>query len=224
MKTFITFIALVFLVGCGDIPFDSVGSSTECIVGGTEVGLGPDYSTVDLVVCTGIYIAPGVVLTAAHCGDRRVARVGEVEANTVLRVEHPAYQANNLVNDLALLFLDNELPSDIATLGFATYGAATIQGFGLDETCSHGTLREATTFIESIYTHKLLTAPGPDSCYGDSGGPLYQGGAVVGIVSSAAPGAGGGMDSCGKGGLYTLVSAYADWLNSEVTNLQWELL
>jgi secreted trypsin-like serine protease len=52
-----------------------------------------------------------------------------------------------------------------------------------------------------------------DSCYGDSGGPLYvpteEGDFLVGLVSR------GRSDverDCGDGGVYTLLSAYLPWI------------
>jgi hypothetical protein len=114
------------------------------------------------------------------------------------------------------------LPREIATLGIADYGTATIQGYGVDEDGVSGILREATTYIESFWApNTLVTSPGPDSCFGDSGGPIYQDGAVVGITRSSNTLTHDPADACGYGGRYTIVNGFREWLDSEVEGLNW---
>lgn len=94
----------------------------------------------------------------------------------------------------------------------------TITGFGLTsiaEDAPYGKLFTAQTpFERRSETEFLAGRKGdPDSCNGDSGGPAYliRDGAVrlVGATSRAAHDS---QQSCGDGGIYTLVPAYDDWL------------
>lgn len=218
--------ALVLHVGCGEPdPYTVVQSSCSAIVQG-EVVTGSHRSTVhvgEVGQCTGVYIAPTVVLTAAHCGNPAYVMAHDVVRSNILYVPHPHYKADTRANDIALVFLDGELPLDIARLGAANYGPAVIQGYGIDENGYFGTLKEAVTDIVEFWApNTLVTSQGPDTCYGDSGGPIYQGGIVVGITRSARPNTPTrSLDACGQGGLYTLVISHREWLDSEVDHLNW---
>lgn len=217
--------ALCLHVGCGEADdYTVVRGACAAIVQGSDVGDGPTYSTVQVGnpgSCTGVYIAPGVVLTAAHCGNPAYVRVGNVIRSNILYVPHPDYPTDPKGSDLALLFLDGELPSDIARIGIPDYGSALVQGYGTDGV-SAGVLRYATTHIESFWApNTLVTSPGPDTCFGDSGGPIYQSGAVVGITRSGLPGSPASIDACGQGGMYTIIHSHKAWLDSEVDHLNW---
>ncbi len=93
-----------------------------------------------------------------------------------------------------------------------------VAGYGvydLDENRT-GQLHISDAIIDIIGPQELLTRrtdPLGDSCYGDSGGPLYvptdRGEFVVGVVSR------GRSDverDCGDGGVYTLLSAHLPWI------------
>ena len=132
-------------------------------------------------------------------------------------------------NDVALLLLSSpydDLPNapmlreaDAAELvGHGDLGY--IAGYGiydLDEDLS-GALHISDAIIDIIGRKELLTSrPDPigDSCYGDSGGPLYvptdEGDFLVGLVSR------GRSDvhrDCGDGGVYTRLSAYLPWIET----------
>ena len=217
--------------GCGDDYYTVVRSSCSAIVQGDVV----DYTSLPTVAtghydldtgefrqtCSGTYIAPGVVLSAAHCGNvAAVERDGEIR-NNILYLPHPDYEADRLANDLALIFLDGELSIDPARLGAADYGKALIQGYGLDENHVSGILREGTTDIVEFWApDTLVTSAGADTCYGDSGGPIYQAGVLVGVTRAGKPGL-TRDNACGQGGLYTLTVSHKNWLDSEVDHLNW---
>jgi len=130
-------------------------------------------------------------------------------------------------NDIALLFLDR--PFDAiprapllsagrqhelvghGDVGFvAGYGVYDVErGLG-------GELYISDAIIDIIGQRELLTRRSDqlgDSCYGDSGGPLYvpteDGDFLVGLVSR---GRSDVKRDCGDGGVYTLVSAHLDWI------------
>ena len=211
--------------GCGDGEY-TVGSVCQSVVDGDAVAQGGEKSTVWVGCpgcCTGTYIAPGVVLTAAHCGN--AARVGTETTvkDNILHVPHPDY--NYPHNDIALIFLNGELDREIAALGAADYGDAVIQGYGVQRDGNKGELMQTTVFIEEFRANpgSIVTKQGADSCYGDSGGPLYQDGVHVGVVRSgtqASP-TDDPIDACGLGGIYTPTVKYANWLNGEVDHLNW---
>jgi hypothetical protein len=133
-------------------------------------------------------------------------------------------------NDIALLFLSypfDAIPTGpLLTLdrqrelirhgdvGFvAGYGVYDLDG---DRT---GELHISDAIIDIIGDQELLTRRSDvlgDSCYGDSGGPLYvpteKGEFLVGLVSR------GRSDverDCGDGGVYTLLSVHLPWIAEE---------
>ncbi len=82
-----------------------------------------------------------------------------------------------------------------------------------------GELYISDAVIDIIGLRELLTTridPLGDSCYGDSGGPLYvptdQGDFLVGLVSR---GRSDVKRDCGDGGVYTLLSAHLPWIAAE---------
>jgi len=130
-------------------------------------------------------------------------------------------------NDIALLVLSEpfeELPNapmltaererelvrdgDVAFV--AGYGV-----YDLEDKLS-GELYISDAIIDIIGDQELLTRRSDqlgDSCYGDSGGPLYvpteEGDFLLGLVSR---GRSDVKRDCGDGGVYTLLSAYLPWI------------
>lgn len=218
---YIATIILALCVGaCGeDTGLVEVGAVCEAIVDGTVSADGAERSTVWVSSgCTGVLIAPTVVLTAAHCGNPAyiTTRNGTVRSN-INYVPHPDYVGTT--NDLALLFLDGTIPDmSPVVIGWPMYGEALVQGYGVDENGELGGLREGITHVTDFYSnHKIGTGPdGTDTCFGDSGGPMYQRGLLVGITSSGYA----GMTECGEGGLYVIPALYQEWITSEVAEVR----
>ena len=130
-------------------------------------------------------------------------------------------------HDIALLFLSapfNELPNapmltrdrEPALVHHGDVGF--VAGYGVYDLDDHltGELYISDAVIDILGNQELLTRRADqlgDSCYGDSGGPLYiptdEGEFLVGLVSR------GRSDverDCGDGGVYTLLSAYLPWI------------
>jgi len=130
-------------------------------------------------------------------------------------------------NDIALLLLDrpfDDLPraplltpdrqKELMQHGDVGF----VAGYGVYDVEQRlgGALYISDAIIDIIGPRELLTRRSDqlgDSCYGDSGGPLYvpteDGDFLVGLVSR------GRSDverDCGDGGVYTLVSAHLDWI------------
>jgi secreted trypsin-like serine protease len=130
-------------------------------------------------------------------------------------------------NDIALLFISDPFDGPaVAPLltpsrqhDLVRYGdVAYVAGYGVYdfEDSYAGELYISDAIIDSIGVEELLTSRADDlgdSCYGDSGGPLYvpteQGDFVVGLVSRGRSDVG---RDCGDGGVYTLLSAYIPWI------------
>jgi secreted trypsin-like serine protease len=158
--------------------------------------------------CTGTVIAPDIVLTAAHCvaGNRQVAVAYAENGSHVLQRVHakainPGFSGKARVSiDLALIRLDGRLPARFKPLpldrgeGLHAIGESRrIAGFGLavdrDE-ASAGKLRSAdVTILPRIFPRFMRLGRSDNAdlsdlaiCTGDSGGPVIDGGLVVGVV------------------------------------------
>mgnify|MGYP001814124962 CR=1 FL=1 len=133
-------------------------------------------------------------------------------------------------NDIALLLLASPFENvpvaplltrerEQALVGHGDVGF--VAGYGvydLDDGLT-GELYISDAVIDIIGPRELLTTridPLGDSCYGDSGGPLYvptdHGDFLVGLVSR---GRSDVKRDCGDGGVYTLLSAHLSWIASE---------
>jgi hypothetical protein len=130
-------------------------------------------------------------------------------------------------NDIALLFLTapyDGIPNapllNVAREAELVHhgDVAFVAGYGvydLDDDLT-GKLYISDAVIDIIGSQELLTRRIDqlgDSCFGDSGGPLYvpteEGDFLVGLVSR---GRSDVKRDCGDGGVYTLLSAYLDWI------------
>ena len=159
--------------------------------------------------CSGVVVAPDIVLTAAHCVAApsatrvhfRDARGAPVLIAVKRVARHPGYRADAVAArarsiDLALVETAEPLPAPFspAPLGAApeTTGAEVeVAGFGLTQpgvAASSGHLRRARLALRAPLSNVLLWLAGDDgagACTGDSGAPVFANGAVVGVVAYA---------------------------------------
>jgi len=130
-------------------------------------------------------------------------------------------------HDIALLFLTvpfEELPNapmlakDHAPELLRHGDVGFVAGYGVYDLDDHltGELYISDAVIDILGEQELMTRRADqlgDSCYGDSGGPLYvpteEGEFLVGLVSR---GRSDVKRDCGDGGVYTLLSAYLPWI------------
>jgi hypothetical protein len=169
-------------------------------------------------MCTGVVLAPQLVLTAAHCvtalgTDAHIA--GRPAVNVTDVAVHPQYQreARSATPDLGLLKLLSPLytaPAVLNTQPVAPGASLFIVGYGLgekDKKRTAGTLRMAMLTVSRQSEQLLvLTDPGhsglmmPDAggkigvCHGDSGAPAFTvraGFATIAGIVSASNGCGG---------------------------------
>lgn len=151
-------------------------------------------------------------------------------------VRHPSFpggassdpQGVSRYEDIAILLL----ASDVGTLPTAPVLAAgsvnaTLPAETLVILAGYGTrspggqeggvlyIAEAPFIRRSAHEFLVGRNGTPDTCPGDSGGPVYarvgNGVALVGVTSRSAADA---SAACGEGGVYTLVPAYESWLRT----------
>lgn len=162
-------------------------------------------------LCSGVAIAPDLVLTAAHCVlvngkyrlvafEGRRSAVKEVASVT----PHPQFSLRSDNQDLALVKLAAKPPPNLVPAAFSERRAPPsvgdrfiVAGFGLavqGDRRSAGKLRAATLVATDRPSSQLLSLVDPQKlgdsaglgvCNGDSGGPVFdeRDRALVGIVS-----------------------------------------
>jgi len=141
-------------------------------------------------VCTGVLIAPRVVVTAAHClGDApdldglSVLFGATVSAPTARRTVidariDPGYDPTQHVHDLALLVIGADAPvaplPRASVAGVPAGSPARLVGFGADRLGgSPGTRQTGDAQIIAVDDATVTLAPDPSlSCNGDSGGAV----------------------------------------------------
>jgi secreted trypsin-like serine protease len=164
-------------------------------------------------VCSGVAIAPDLVLTAAHCiaksGNYKIAvRDGSRMATRAVEsvAAHPQFAPRDDAPDVALVKLAAKPPPNLVPVPFSDRRVPVsvgdrfiVAGFGLSnpkDRRTAGKLRMATLIATGKPNTQIINLVDPDTlgeksglgvCNGDSGGPVFEQRdgklALVGIIS-----------------------------------------
>lgn len=186
-------LALFVVVACGGEVSERMAGDIEQrgIINGS---LSHD-PTVVLYGCTATIVGPRTVISAAHCFHPAHAANGtrtlKVSGKNIRAdfYAHPSFDGR--YHDVAIGFTEEDLDVAPRRLGDdMSGGSATITGFGCnsgrDLRQGYGTQRSGAVniYANRKYHSGYMVAGrgGAVGCPGDSGGPAFQGGALVGVI------------------------------------------
>ncbi|XP_039483476.1 trypsin delta [Drosophila santomea] len=253
------FVILLSAVACalgGTVPEGLLPQLDGRIVGGTATTISSFPWQISLQrsgshSCGGSVYSANIIVTAAHCLQSVSASVlqvragssywssGGVTASVAAFKNHEGYNANTMVNDIAIIKLSSALSfsSTIKAISLASSNpangaAASVSGWG---TLSYGSssipsqlqyvnvnIVSQSQCASSTYgygseiksTMICAYTSGKDACQGDSGGPLVSGGVLVGVVSW-----GYGCAYANYPGVYADVAALRSWVISAANSV-----
>lgn len=180
-------------------------------------------------LCTGTVVGAHTVLTAAHCVDPAIVGPGqvfEILSGTTLTLPgivassttfDPLWNPSNLFggHDIGIVHTAGALPFPTCPIGpFNPSLAVRLVGYGSNahDNTGAGTKRQVTTNVVAF--NGIIFQDGnsnQQTCHGDSGGPAFQGAAVVGVTSF-------GQDSpplvCFNGGFHDRTDAFAAFITA----------
>ncbi|XP_039483475.1 trypsin alpha-like [Drosophila santomea] len=253
------FVILLSAVACalgGTVPEGLLPQLDGRIVGGTATTISSFPWQISLQrsgshSCGGSIYSANIIVTAAHCLQSVSASVlqvragstywssGGVTASVAAFKNHEGYNANTMVNDIAIIKLSSALSfsSTIKAISLASSNpangaAASVSGWGTESSgsssipsqlryvnvniVSQSNCASSTYGYGSQIKGSMICAytSGKDACQGDSGGPLVSGGVLVGVVSW-----GYGCAYANYPGVYADVAALRSWVISAANSV-----
>ncbi len=215
------------------------------VVGGMDAPLGkwPDAAAIlfgGQQQCTGTLIAPTVVITAGHCNSAdldqilvgtnnysRPADGGGEKINVSRRIVLQQNDITVLVLEKPSVFPPRPLATGWAKLDVKNGAPVAIVGYGATDTQGNVYIPQLQEVMTTIADFDCSTKPGCDnfelgaggdgidSCFGDSGGPLYlvtdYGNFLVGVTSRGYATSG---PPCGGGGIYGRPDQVVDFIEA----------
>jgi hypothetical protein len=165
------------------------------------------------LVCTGTAIAPHLVLTAAHCLESTPPNALDVISGTsATRVlsgrAHPAFDPTTHAHDLAVLFVaDVLLTMTLRRTPVEAIGATLeVAGYGNKDLVQ----QLGTVSLSAIEPLQLKVLPSPSmTCRGDSGGPLFDKGDLVGVTTH-------GDAACKEYGYAARLDVHLDFIDAAI--------
>jgi hypothetical protein len=233
-----TLLVALALGGCSDVVEEGRACATttqELFGGGTDAGATATTSHVQnavagletsggSLVCTGTFVSPTVLLTAAHCSVGEPLRVRATDGGPAILTSlvgvHPELDVMSVQLEPGWKVTDRmpaPLPLWSSGVGTDWIGKrALLGGFGRDEQGISGLLLFAEETISAVTSSELQVDGEGQSgaCGGDSGGPLLaidEAGSVrlLGVLER-------GSRDCRGTDVYARADILAPWLEGQI--------
>lgn len=228
----------VFAVGgctnqVSESSLDVRSASAQRILGGTQATECEWPAVIALGGCSGVLVHPRLVLYAAHCGTapvdvlfgtstshpRLVAKTSYCRAVDGARLGDGSDLAYCVLEEVVEGIVPARVVAGCELEELTSGSPAILVGFGRDGAEGNfGTQRVGVSRVDAVGDELLLNGKGVDTCFGDSGGPLFvphktAAGMLVprvaGITSA------GTEDTCGGGtGHYVNLSKKIEWIEA----------